>query len=261
VDADLFDVASLRRAMVGHNAVINLATHVPSTATKMMMRWAWRENDHIRRDASAAIATAAASEGLQRMVQESFAPMYPDRGDQWIDESIPVEPSPHTRSAIDAEAAAARFTANGGAGVALRFGGLYGADATLLEMLDVMRKGWSPLPGDPNAYFSSLAQDDAASAVVAALDVPAGIYNIVDDEPMRRADWVRSLASAAGIPRPKQIPGWVATLGGSVMRLIARSQRISNRHFRDVSHWAPRYASARDAWPDVLRLLSVAHAA
>jgi nucleoside-diphosphate-sugar epimerase len=261
VATDLFHVAALRRAMAGHDAVINLATHVPSSATKMLLRWAWRENDHIRRDASAAIATAAAAEGLQRMIQESFAPMYPDHGDEWIDESMRVEPSAHTRSAVDAEAAAARFTANGGAGVVLRFGGLYGPDETLLEMLHVMRKGWSPLPGDPNAYFSSLSQDDAASAVVAALDVPAGIYNVVDDEPMRRAEWVRSLASATGIPTPKPIPGWVAALGGSVMRLIARSQRISNRRFREASHWTPRYRSAADAWPDIVKSLPAARAA
>ena len=90
VEVDMFDVPSLRRAMAGHDVAINLATHVPSSATKMMLRWAWRENDRLRRYASAAIATAAHAEGLQRMIQESFAPMYPDHGDAWIDESMPA---------------------------------------------------------------------------------------------------------------------------------------------------------------------------
>jgi nucleoside-diphosphate-sugar epimerase len=238
--------------MAGHDAVINLATHVPPSATKMMMRWAWRENDRIRREASAAIATAARAEGVGRMLQESFAPMYPDHGDDWIEESMPVAPASYNRSALDAERSANRFSESGGTGVILRFGALYGPDVTLAAMLDVMRKGWSPIPGDPNAYFSSLAQEDAASAVVAALEVPAGTYNIVDDEPLRRAEWAQSLAAAAGIPAPKSIPAWMAALGGSVMRLLARSQRISNRRFRAVSGWAPRYPSARDAWRDVL---------
>ena len=261
VEADLFDVASLRPVMAGHDAVINLATHVPSSAAKMMVRWAWRANDRIRREGSAAIATAALAEGVGRLIQESFAPMYPDHGDAWIDESMPVAPASYNRSALDAEWSANRFTERGGAGVVLRFGALYGPDATLAAMLDVMRKGWSPLPGDPNAYFSSLSQDDAASAVVAALNVPAGTYNIVDDEPLRREEWVRSLSSAAGIVMPKPIPGWMAALGGSVMRLLARSQRISNRRFRAVSGWAPRYPSTRDAWGDVLRSMPVARAA
>jgi nucleoside-diphosphate-sugar epimerase len=260
-DVDLFDVQSLRRALAGHDAVINLATHVPSSATKMMMRWAWRTNDRIRREGSAAIATAAIAEGVGRMIQESFALMYPDHGDEWIDESMPVAPSSHTKSALDAERSAQRFTAGGGTGVGLRFGGLYGPDATLVMMLDIMRKGVSPFPGDPSAFFSSLAQDDAATAVIAALGVPAGTYNVVDDEPMRRGDWTRALASAAGIRVPKPIPVWMTALGGSVMRLIARSERISNRKFREASGWAPKYPRASDAWVDVLRALPVARAA
>ena len=261
LEADLYDVTSLRRAMVGHDAVINLATHVPPSATKMMLRWAWRENDRIRRYASSVIATAAHAEGLSRMIQESFAPLYPDHGDDWIDESMPIAPASYNRSVLDAEQSARRFSEHGGAGVVLRFGGLYGADHTMLEMLNIMRKGISPLPGDPQAFFTSLSQDDAASAVLAALEVPAGIYNVVDDVPMRRGEWVRSLSAAARIPTPKQIPAWMAALGGSLMRLISRSQRISNRRFRAVARWTPRYPTASDAWPDIVESLPMAHAA
>lgn len=255
VEANLFDVASLRRIMAGHDAVINLATSMPASLTKTMMPWAWRTNDHIRREGSAAIASAARAEGLGRMIQESFAPIYLDQGDRWIDESMPVAPVKYNRTILDAERSARWFTEQGGAGVVLRFAALYGPDAFLLEMLDVMRKGWSPLPGDPTAFISSVAQDDAATAVVAALGVPEGIYNIVEDEPMRRGDWARSLAEAAGIKPPKPIPKALTWLGGSLTELLARSERISNGRFRAATEWAPRYRSARDAWPDVLRAL------
>lgn len=254
-EADLFDVASLRRAMSGHDAVINLATHMPPSAKQMMLPWAWKANDRIRREGSAAVATAARAEGVERMVQESFAPIYVDRGDEWIDESTPVAPASYNRTTLDAERSAARFTEEGGTGIVLRFAALYGPDAMLLEMLDVMRKGWSPLPGNPTAYFTSVAQDDAASAVVAALGVPAGTYNVAEDEPMHRGDWVRSLATAAGIAPPKPIPKLLTALGGSTVRLLSRSQRISNRRFRAASGWSPRYASARDAWGDILQSL------
>ena len=252
VEADLFDVARLRRALAGHDAVVNLATHVPSSSTKMLMRRYWRENDRIRRDASLAIATAARAEGLTRMVQESFALIYPDSGDAWIDESMPVSPVGYTESILDAERSANQFTETGGTGVILRFAALYGPDSTLLEMIRFLRKGWSPLPGDPRAYFSSLAQDDAAAAVVAALGVPPGTYNISDDQPLRRAEWADSLATALGLPRPKAIPSWMARLGGPTMRLLSRSERISNRRFRDAASWAPKYRSVRDAWRDVV---------
>ena len=260
VNVDMFDVDSLRRAVAGHDAVINLATHIPSPK-KIMFRWAWRTNDRIRREASAAIATAATAEGVGRMIQESFAPLYPDHGDAWIDESMPVAPVSYNRTVLDAERSAQRFTESGGAGVALRFGGLYGPDEILAEMLNMMRKGISPLPGDPGAYLSSLAQDDAATAVVASLDVPAGTYNVVEDEPMRRGEWTRTLATAAGIPVPKPIPAWVTAIGGSMLKLMARSERISNRKFREASGWAPKYPKASDAWGDVLQALSLTRAA
>jgi nucleoside-diphosphate-sugar epimerase len=261
IEADLFDVASLRRAMVGHDAVINLATHMPSSSTAMLFRWAWRTNDRIRREGSAAIATAARAEGVGRMVQESFAPIYPDRGDEWIDETIPIAPASYNRTIVDAERSAQRFTDGGGTGIVLRFGGLYGPDQLLLEMLGMIRRGWSPLPGEPNAYFSSLAQDDAATAVLAALHVPAGTYNVIEDDPMRRGDWARSLAEAAGMRPPKPLPAWMTTMGGSALRLLARSQRISNRRFREAAGWTPRYRTASDAWADVLRELPMARAA
>jgi len=261
VDVDLFDVNSVRRAIAGHDVVINLATHVPSSAVKIMIRWAWRTNDRIRREASAAIATAAIAEGVGRMIQESFALIYPDHGDAWIDESMPVAPTSYNRSVLDAEHSAERFSESGGAGVVLRFGGLYGPDALLSEMLDMMRRGLSPVPGDPDAFLSSLSQDDTATAVVAALRVPSGRYNIVEDEPMRRGDWTRTLATAAGIPVPRPIPAWMTAIGGSMLKLMARSERVSNRKFREASGWAPKYPKASDAWGDVLRALPVALAA
>jgi len=261
VNVDLFDVSSVRRVIAGHDAVINLATHIPSSAVKIMIRWAWRTNDRIRREASAAIATAAIAEGVGRMIQESFALIYPDCGDAWIDESMAVAPTSYNRSVLDAERSAQRLMESGGTGVVLRFGGLYGPDALLAEMLNMMRRGMSPVPGDPGAFLSSLSQDDAATAVVAALGVPAGTYNVVEDEPMRRGDWTRSLATAAGIPVPRPIPAWMTAIGGSMLRLMSRSERVSNRRFRDASGWAPKYPTASDAWGDVLRSLSVARAA
>ena len=253
--ADIFDVGSLRRAMAGHDVVINLATSIPSSAMKMMMPGAWRANDRIRREGSAAVAAAATAVGVGRMIQESFAPISPDHGDDWIDESMAAAPAKYNRTALDAERSAHQFTLGGGVGVVLRFAALYGPDSLLAEMLDVMRRGWSPLPGPTTAYFSSVSQDDAATAVVAALNVPAGIYNIVEDEPMRRGEWVRSLAGAAGIPEPKPIPKWLTGFGGSMMKLMARSQRISNARFKAVSRWTPKYRCAGDAWRDVLARL------
>jgi 2-alkyl-3-oxoalkanoate reductase len=253
VEVDLFDAAAMRRAVAGHDAVVNLATAVPPS-TRAIFRSAWKEMDRIRRDASAILVDAALAAGAGRLVQESFAPIYTDNGDGWIDESAPVKPARYNRSTLDAEHSASRFTAEGGIGVALRFGFFYGPDAggATLDIIGFVRKGWATAPG-PDGYVSSISHDDTATAVVAALGVPGGIYNVVDDEPLRRREFFGSLAAALGVAPPKFLPRWAGRLMGGVGETLARSLRISNRKFREASGWAPKYPSVRDAWPDLLR--------
>jgi nucleoside-diphosphate-sugar epimerase len=248
----LFDSLALAQAMEGHGAVLNLATHIPSSSMKMLLPGAWKENDRIRRVGSAAIATAALNAGVSHLVQESFAPMYADGGDEWLDENAPVAPVAYNRTILDAEQSVERFVRSGGTGVVLRFASLYGPDSLMREMLSMIRKGWSPLPGDPRAYFTSLAQDDAATAVAAALRVSSGTYNVAENEPMRRGEWVDSLAYAAGYKAPRPLPRWLTRLGGSAMELLSRSLRISNQRFREASGWEPRNARADHAWSSVL---------
>ena len=255
---DLFDAAAVRRAVAGQDAIINLATAVPPSS-KAILRSAWREMDRIRRDASAILVDAALAGGVRRLVQESFAPVYADNGDGWIDEGWPVKPARYNRTTLDAERSAERFTRGGGTGVVLRFGWFYGPDAggATLDMIGFVRKGWSPAPG-PDGFISSISHDDTATAAVAALGVPAGIYNVVDDEPVRRREFFGSLAEALGVPPPKFLPKWVGRLMGGPGETLARSLRISNRKFRDASGWEPKYPSVRDAWPDLLREAGIA---
>ena len=146
VDVGLFDPAALRDVVRGHDAVVNLATHMPSSATAMLLPWAWKENARLRRDASAALVDAALAAGVGRLVQESFAPVYEDGGDRWIDERWPLRPAPYNRTVLDAERSAERFGASGGAGVVLRFGAFYGGDSRVLhEMVRMVARGWAPL--------------------------------------------------------------------------------------------------------------------
>jgi len=250
---DLFDADAVRRAVAGHDTVINLATAVPPSG-RVIFPGAWRGMDRIRRDASAILVDAALAGGVRRLVQESFAPIYADNGDVWVDEGSPVKPARYNRTTLDAEASAERFTRFGGIGVVLRFGYFYGPDAggATLDMIEFVRKGWAPAPA-PEGFISSISHDDTATAAVAALGVPAGIYNVVDDEPVRRREFFGSLAQALGVPPPKFPPKWVGRLMGGVGETLTRSLRISNRKFRDASGWAPKYPSVRDAWPDLLR--------
>lgn len=243
---DIFDRASAERAMQGHDAVINLATHVPP-GMRAMLPGAWREMDRIRRDASAALVDGALAAGVRRFVQESFAPIYEDGGDRWLDESAPVRPGRYNRSTLDAEASNRRFTDGGGTGVILRFAYLYGpGDPFTVQMLDVLRRGWMPFFGRRDAYLPLVTQQDAATAAFAALTVPSGIYNVVDDEPLTREAFGRAAATMLGVKPPRFLPAWATKLGGSLGETLARSLRISNRKLKQASTWTPAYPSARE---------------
>ncbi|HET9038480.1 MAG TPA: NAD(P)H-binding protein [Myxococcaceae bacterium] len=257
---DLFDPASVRSAVRGHDVVINLATHMPSSLFRMLLRRSWRENDRIRREGAAILASAAAATGVRRFIQESFAPIHEDGGADWIDERWPVRPAPYNRTMLDAEASVDRYARDWGIGVVLRFAGFYGPDPMLRQMLAGVRKGWAPLPGAPSAYWSSVSHEDAATAVVAALGVPGGVYEICDDEPVTRKEFADVCARAIGAPAPRPIPRWLTRLGGSTVELASRSLRLSNAKLRAASGWAPRWRSVRDGLPEAARQLGFAPA-
>lgn len=246
---DLFEPATLAPAMTGQDAVINLATHMPSSSVRMLFRSAWRTNDRIRREGSRNLVRAALAGGVGRFVQESFAPTYPDRGDQWIDESTPLEPSAYNRTVSDAEESAGRFSGDGRDGVVLRFAAFYGPDAMQTrDFLRIVRRGWAPIPGGPRRFISSVSHDDAAAAVVAALDARAGAYNVVDDEPVRREVYFGTLASLLGVKAVRYMPDWVTPLFGAAGQAMARSLRISNAKLTSETGWKPRYPSVREGW-------------
>ncbi|MDQ1397052.1 MAG: hypothetical protein QOG64_2311, partial [Acidimicrobiaceae bacterium] len=90
--------------------------------------------------------------------------------------------------------------------------------------------------------------DDAAAAVVAAVRAPAGLYNVVDDEPLTRREHFAALAEAFGLKMPKMPGAGLAKLGGRRSDALARSQRVSNGRFRGVDGWAPQYPSAREGY-------------
>ncbi|MEO6526985.1 MAG: NAD(P)-dependent oxidoreductase, partial [Gemmatimonadaceae bacterium] len=243
---DIFDAEAARRAMAGHDVVINLATHMPSSVFRTMLPWEWRENDRIRREGASTLAEAALAAGVSRFIQESFAPVYADGGAKWIDESWPQRPAPYNRTVLDAERSANRFTGLGGAGIVLRFAGFYGADPFLRDMLAVVRRGWAPVPGRGDAYWSSVSHADAASAVVASLALPAGTYNVCDDEPLTRRSFADALADAAELRSPRLMPSWMTAVGGKLMELLSRSQRMSNAKLRGASNWQAKWPSARE---------------
>ncbi|MGP4097459.1 NAD-dependent epimerase/dehydratase family protein [Nonomuraea sp. KM90] len=253
----LFDRAGLAAAFAGHDAVVNLATAIPSMSRFMSAR-AMRDNLRVRVEGSAAVADAALDAGLGRVVQESVSMLYRDQGDRWIDEDSPVDHYPLTRGNFAAEANACRFAATGGgAAVILRLGWFLGPGAEHSEQLFAQaRHHVGMILGHPAGYVSSIHLSDAASAVVAALGAPGGTYNVVDDEPLTKRAYANAVARAARTRPWVRGPGRAAYLLGDRLTSLTRSLRVSNARFRKETGWAPRYPSAREGWLATARSLT-----
>ena len=251
---DLFDGEALRAAIAGHDAVVNLATHIPPTA-KAMLPGAWKENDRIRRECSTFLADAAIAAGVEAFVQESVTFGYADGGDRWLDERAPIELPAVIDATGVAEANAARVAvATGGRGITLRFGQFLSADSShVQDAVRTARRGLSPFLGPEEGYTSWVTADDAGNAVAAALaGAPTGVWNVAEDEPSTRAELADALAVAVGRGRLRAVPAPAARVaGGKASSVLQRSQRISNRRFKDATGWAPTTKRTRDVWADL----------
>lgn len=248
VTVSMFDRVALSRSLARHETVVNLATSMPSTPM-FVFRRAWKPTERVRMEGSAAVVDAALSAGVGRLVQESVSMVYPDRGNEWIDEDVQPDRYPNTKGNLAAEANANRFTAAGGTGVILRLGLFYGPTARhSQEFLALARHHLVPVLGRPGSYLSSIHVEDGGEAVVAAVSAPAGVFNIVDDTPLTKLNYASALAAAAGVHPWVRGPGRIALLLGNRLTSLTRSLRVSNRRFREATGWQPRYPSAREGW-------------
>lgn len=249
VEADLFDVAALKAAVADCDAILHLATKIPPTSRAGRLS-AWVENDRIRRDGARNLVAAALATDVTTLVYSSFAFVYPDGGEAWIDATTTAPaPTAILRSTLDAESEVARFAASAGRrGISLRMGAFYGPDTpSIREMLRVARLGFAPFPGRLEAYVPVIWIDDAADAVVMALsNASSGVYDIVDDEPLSRQDMSTAMAHAVGRQRLWNVPAWLMHLvSGAVADTLIRGLRISNHRFKEETGWTPKVRDAR----------------
>ena len=262
IAVDLFDGDAVKVAVEGSEAVLHLATNVPTLGRIARMK-SWSTHNELRTTATQLLVDAALTTGATRFVKESVTFSYPDSGDAWIDETTPTDESiAMLVPTLEGESMIDRFTDGGGAGVVLRFGLFYGPTSRGVdESLRLARWRMSMVAGKPDAYISSIHTDDVAGAVVAALDAPSGIYNAVDDDPLTRREYLDAFSDAFGLRKLRPAPAWLLRLtSGSAAQAVIRSWRVSNRKLRYATGWSPRYPSVREGWPAVATAREAGHA-
>src|SRR4051812_18623253 len=164
-ELDLFDPSEVSDAVSGVDGVVHLATRI-RTLDQISDPDVWRENDRLRTDASRILVDAAIEAGAEVYVQPTVTFVYPP--DRPASEDTPVgNVLPILRSALAAEEEAERFAHAGGRGVVLRFGLLDGPGTWYDEPM-----------GD---FGATLHVSDAGRALLSALSLPSGVYNVCRD--------------------------------------------------------------------------------
>ncbi len=255
VAVDLFDAQAVKQAVVGTDAVVHLATNIP-TLTKAGRPKGWDTHSRLRTEATKHLVAAALAAGAQRLVKESVTFIYRDGGDAWLTEDSPrFSDLGLLASTIDGEREALTFAEAGGSAIVLRFGLFYGGAGNrgTDEALKLARFRRSMIAGSSDAYLSSIHCADVATAVVAGLHAETGIYNVTDRDPMRRGEYLTAFGDAFGVKAPKPTPAGLIRLGAGAATAhgLSASQRVSNEKFVGATGWSPKYPSAREGWAAV----------
>jgi NAD dependent epimerase/dehydratase family enzyme len=241
------------------DAVLRLTTKI-GPMSKLRDPRTWAETIRLRTEGARVLADAAIAEGVPTYVHESVTFVYADGGANWISEEAPTDDGRTAilRATLEGEREAQRFTYAGGRGIVLRFGGFYGSDVpSTRETVDLARLRFMPQFGAASNYLTSIYVPDAGHAVLASLGVPAGIYNVCDDEPVTFADYLNILTRASGAPKPLHLPRSLGKWAfGDVWKYLSRSLRVSNDRLKKTSTWKPAVRSVSDGWPIVSTELS-----
>jgi nucleoside-diphosphate-sugar epimerase len=251
VVADVMDRESLLAAVRGvrADAVMHQLTALGTTK----IREAMRGTNNLRTTGTAHLLAAARAVGAHRFLTQSIVLGYGyrDHGPHVITEDDPFAvPVPGQLGPVVAALRSTEeqvLSADEMEGIALRYGLFYGQDNVTRMMTNLVRKRRLPVPSS-GGFVSLIYLEDAAAATVAALEKgrPGQAYNIVDDEPVRWADYLDTLAAEIGARRPWRVPGWIVRAIPYVNTLMTTSMRVSNAKARRELGWAPAVSTYRE---------------
>jgi nucleoside-diphosphate-sugar epimerase len=181
----------------------------------------------------------------KRVLFVSSTSVYAQNDGSWVTEESPAEPVTATSRILrEAEEVA---LANGGQ--VARLAGIYGPGRSVLlrKFLD----GTAVIEGDGTRHINQIHAEDAAGALyhMIARDLPPGIYNVVDDQPVTQAKCYGWMAERLGRPLPPHGP-----LDMNRKRGVT-DKRVSNAKLRSLG-WAPEYLSYREALVLTVELLA-----
>jgi 2-alkyl-3-oxoalkanoate reductase len=237
-------------------AIVNQMTALSGLSDLRKFERDFALTNRLRTEGTQHLLDAAGETGVERVIVQSYAGWpYARTGGPVKTEADPLDPDPpkQMRAILDAiRRQEALVTAPGG--VALRYGGFYGPGTGLApggEQWESVYARKFPVVGDGGGVWSFVHIEDAAAAVVAALEhwTPGEVYNIVDDEPAPVRVWLPAVAAAIGAPPPRHVPRWVGRLMGEhVVAMMCEVRGASNAKARSELDWAPKWPTWREGF-------------
>ncbi len=221
----------------GCEAVMHLATAIPRHPSGPQ---AWQATAQLRTIGTRRLLQAALAAGATRYVQQSIVMAYPDHGNEWIDESMPLDASPQRATVcapvIVMEDMIKSVSPQQLAWYILRGGSFVGSQTMQDDTIAQLRMNKLSVPCDGRNFLSLIHVADMAAAVAATLQAEtAGLTLNIVAEPIRNGDYLDGLADLLHVPHPAR----------DTDQPCPPSFRCSNTTAQRLLHWQPTHS----IWP------------
>src|SRR3954453_16617100 len=249
VVADVLDAGSVLDAVrhIKPDVIINQLTALPKHYTAEEMKAAAPRDKELRVKGNANLLAAARAANCGRYVLQSAAFWYapgPGLADETASFAFDASPgiAAGCRTYADLEAAAQE---SGLQAVLLRYGFFYGPGTWFTTDGDVgeqVRRREVPVIGKGEGIWNWVHIEDAAAATYAALNADAGVYNIVDSQPVAQSVWLPAFAKFLGASEPPTVSEEQAleSAGPDAIYYATKLRAASNQKAKQHLTFRPR---------------------
>jgi nucleoside-diphosphate-sugar epimerase len=252
VVGDVYDEAGLARLVAESEAEV-VIHQLTAFGTKVGDPYA--ETIRVRIEGTRSLISAARAARARRFIAQSISFMCSPFGSGLTDEDTPLylDAPPAVRALAEAIASLERQTldAHGMCGTVLRYGWFYGPGTSYDPegtIPTALRKGTMPIVGAGAGTYSFINLRDAATVTLKILAHEAsGIYNIVDDSPVRLSEWLPFAAQLLDAPAPGHMDVASARQNVGDMRVYYMNEQrgASNAKAKREFNWQPAFPSWR----------------
>jgi len=182
--------------------------------------------------------------GVERIVFVSSTGVYGQTDGAWVDEDSPCLPTREAGRAFLAAEQLLRAHPLGAHSTILRLAGIYGP-GRLPRMAEIL--SGKPLPVPADRYLNLIHVEDAAAAVLAAAERPAGrTYLVSDGHPVDRHEYFTWLAGFLKAPAPAFITPSAAALAS---HHSGSNKRVCNTRMLQELGIGLKYPSFKEGVP------------